>query len=281
MEVPGQLIGVYAKIERAKEHIHELESEIQRFKESDPYKVVRDQEPDTEDWVFRLRVHSSLPLRCNAIVGDIIHNLRSSLDNLAWQLVLANGGKPTKQTAFPISDSADEFEATGLRKVKGASDEAKKLIKRLIPYRGGSDAFWRLHQLSIVDKHRLMATVGGAHENVIIDFSVQLREIARRAGFDWVKDIPPMKMGLRPANRQYPLVDGTELYRIKAGVDLSQVDMNPKFTLQVAFGQGGVVRGEPILPTLRQLVGCVEEAVKLFHPFLPQNDIAKGSLPTC
>ena len=261
-----ELIGVHAKIVRAKEHVNELIAEVERFKKSNPYEVVPYRDAKTGDVIFVLRVHASLPLRCNGIVGDIIHNLRSSLDYLARQLVLANGGKPTRQTAFPITDSAEKFEAEGLQRVRGTSREAVAILKRLRPYRGGNDSLWRLHRLDIADKHHEFITVGLAHEDVIIDFGARMRETAMRLGADWAKDTPSMEIGIRPANRQYPLVDGTPLYRISAGVDRTEADMNPTFTLQIAFGEGEVVQGEPVFPTLQQLIGGVEEAVKLFHP---------------
>ena len=263
---PIPLVGVYAKIERAKEHISALDAEVQRFKNSGPYIVEPHKEPRSGDILFLLRVHRTLPLKCNTIVGDCIQNLRAALDYLARQLVLANDGKPTRHTAFPISDSANEFETGGLGRLKGASEEAMAVLKKVKPYRGGNDALWRLHRLSIVDKHHEFITVGLAHEDVIIDFGAQMRETAMRLGADWAKDTPSMEIGIRPANRQYPLIDGTPLYRISAGVDLTEADMNPKFTLQVAFGQGEVVQGEPVFPALQQLIGSVEETVKQFHP---------------
>jgi hypothetical protein len=33
---------------------------------------------------------------------NVLHNLRSALDHLAWQLVLFDGGQPNEQTGFPI-----------------------------------------------------------------------------------------------------------------------------------------------------------------------------------
>ena len=265
-QIPTTLIEVYAKIEWAKEHIAKLDVEVRRFKKSDPYEVVRYEEAKTGDTLFTLRVHSSLPLECNLIVGDCIQNLRAGLDYLARQLVLANDGKPTQNTAFPIYRSADEFEAGGLGKVAGASEEAMAILKRLKPYRGGNDALWRLHRLSIVDKHHEFITAGMAHEDVTMDMSIGLRKVAREAGFDWADEIPSATIGLRPADRQYPLVDGTVLYRIPAGADPTEVDMNPKFTLQVSFGKSEVVEGEPVLPVLQRLVGVVEETLEIFRP---------------
>ncbi len=42
----------------------------------------------------------------SVVVGDVIHNLRSALDHLAWQLVILDGGQPNDSTQFPIYESA-------------------------------------------------------------------------------------------------------------------------------------------------------------------------------
>jgi hypothetical protein len=36
------------------------------------------------------------------ILGEIIHDLRSSLDHVVWQLVIANGSLPGYWNQFPI-----------------------------------------------------------------------------------------------------------------------------------------------------------------------------------
>jgi len=271
-QVPIWLVGVYAKIGRAKEHIGELDAEIRRFEKSTPYIVQPRLEPTSGDTLFVLRVREEVPLRCNSIGGDCIHNLRSSLDYLARQLVLVNDGTPTKQTAFPIFDSAEKFETGALGQIKGASKEAVALIKRLKPYRGGNDWLWRLHRLDIADKHREFITAEMAHEDVTIDMSIGMRKAAREAGFDWADRIPSTAIGIRPANRQYPLVDGTVLYRIPAGVDPTEVDMDPKFTLQISFGKSEGLEGEAVFPALHQLVGAVEDTVNLFRPVFTSTD---------
>lgn len=36
------------------------------------------------------------------LTGDILHELRSALDLLAWQFVRVSGGEPTDETSYPI-----------------------------------------------------------------------------------------------------------------------------------------------------------------------------------
>ena len=85
-------IGIYAKIERAKEHATDLAEHIERFFQRELYRVLAENDPDTGDRAFRVQVIEQ-PLRWAAMIGDTIHNLRSALDLLARRLVLANGGR--------------------------------------------------------------------------------------------------------------------------------------------------------------------------------------------
>ena len=63
--------------------------------------IVAESDPNTGDQVFKFRVRAPIPVDLSLVIGDAVHNLRSALDHLAWQLVLANGQTPTTQTAYP------------------------------------------------------------------------------------------------------------------------------------------------------------------------------------
>ena len=39
------------------------------------------------------------------MLGDIFHDLRTSLDHLAEQIIIAGGGTPNERSGFPVSDS--------------------------------------------------------------------------------------------------------------------------------------------------------------------------------
>ena len=47
--------------------------------------------------------------------------------------------------------------------------------------------------------------------------------------------------------------------------------MNPEFVFEVTFGEVEVVEGEPIIPTLHQLIQFVEGFIKLFPPLFRQE----------
>ena len=84
------LAGVRLKIERAKKHINDLEADIRAFRGGNPYRVVTDEHPRTGDITYRLSITKDIPIEWSAIIGDFVHNLRSSLDLLACALIRAN-----------------------------------------------------------------------------------------------------------------------------------------------------------------------------------------------
>lgn len=80
-------------------------------------------------------------------------------------------------------------------------------------------------------------------------------------------DIPALPLSLRPADRQYPLQDGAEVFRIKTAAR-STTDVNLQFVFEVAFGEGDILQDEPLVPPLEQLVQMVQQLVELFRPLL-------------
>src|ERR1035437_9665014 len=135
MAAIDRTIPILAKIERAEEHIRDLNQAIESFRKSDPYRTVGDDNLETGERVLKLQIVGQPPPRLLAILGDAIHCLRSSLDYLACQLVQAGGGTITDATGFPISYSVTEFESTkNIGKIQGASNEAIDLIRKIEPY---------------------------------------------------------------------------------------------------------------------------------------------------
>ena len=106
-------------------------------------------------------------------LGEIFYNLRSALDHLVWQLVLANGKTPGRDNSFPIIKNEDDWQTqkTGKRwMLKGVSQSAEDTIQCLQPYTGGIyfqfnvAAFRALHSLYNIDKHRhLILAIIGSH----------------------------------------------------------------------------------------------------------------------
>ena len=99
----------WAKIERARHHTHELEQLTETFLKRRPNQVRFDKHSDPP-WVIVRAIVEPVPLAFAAVAGDVVHNLRSALDYLVWQLVISEGNLPGRHTAFPIYIGKPDFE---------------------------------------------------------------------------------------------------------------------------------------------------------------------------
>ena len=253
---------IHRKVKRAKHHIEELDRRIHEFFRGGPhpYPVIREEDTETGDLIFKLGKCIPIPDDFPAIIGDVLQNLRTALDHLAWQLVIANGNKPIDgQTGFPIAETAKKYEAMLDRKVQGMSQGAINRICAFKPYGGGNEDLWGLHELNNADKHRSLFVVGAAHTGVGIDISKRFPEM----------NLPtPFRFIVKPADFSWPLKDGKEIFRIFKKDRGPYLDENPTFTFQIAFGDSEVMKGEPLLPPLHQLADLIDAIIKSFDTLL-------------
>jgi hypothetical protein len=247
----------------------DLHGQIKAFHDRNPYQLVIEDKPETGERVYSVRIVECVPDALSGVIGDVLHNLRAALDQLAWQLVLVNNKQPRRRTGFPIGRDRQEFETDAHGKVQGISKAAIRLIHRLKPYRGGREPFWVIHELDRVDKHQSIVPVGAA--NTIVHMPFKFRP--------W-DDVPEFRfdLGIKPADTGYPLKDGTVLFRSTA--DSRKLHDEPKFTFSVSFGDGQILDGQPVVPTLHQLIEFVERVVDILDgKFFSHTKIPKRRSP--
>lgn len=151
---------------RAQFHLNTLKESIDAFFESKPYEIVREVNPNTNELFGVLRVKRECPPAWGILVGDFIHNLRSALDHLVWQLVIHETGNPPTafDTQFPIFQTEAGYNTRGEPvRLKGVGAKAKVLIKTLQPFHTGegtNSPLWHLHELCNFDKHRRICLTG-------------------------------------------------------------------------------------------------------------------------
>ena len=156
MTLNNPLAGVWAKIERADENIRSFNSEIKIYE--DNYLFVSKPNNEATRCVLMIKGPEP-PLRFSVILGEIVHQLRSSLNLLINALVMKNGYPVTKNHEFPICQSWLLFKDACKRgKIEGVSSAAKKMIWFSQPYRRSTNPknnfLYILRELSNSDKHR-------------------------------------------------------------------------------------------------------------------------------
>jgi hypothetical protein len=258
--MPNQsLFGSKLKIERAKRHFRELEAVVSAFRRDNPYRLIFEDYVEGGDNRVKAVVRNVKvpPPDIAAIIGDIVHNLRSSLDLLATELARANGQTSRtalKATYFPTGADRKSFEANAADQIKRLSPAARAAILRLHPYPGGKHAaIRRLHEIDIDDKHAVLVTVAGLFLNQDFSFWVE------NPSDPTVKVAAAVKMHMGP--QKCPLQEGDEILSFSITNDTpSHVHINP--TVDVAFGQAGnILAGEPVLPTLQHFIDVTEGIV--------------------
>ena len=125
------------------------------------HSIVRevDRDENKQTWVFR-GVTPEPPIAWSITVGEILYNLRSALDHLVWQLVLANGQCPRRSNRFPITEDHEKWELQKVGALKGVCQEHQAKIGYLQPFTGGIGLSFdvsmlkSLDDLSNIEKHR-------------------------------------------------------------------------------------------------------------------------------
>jgi hypothetical protein len=248
-----RIILIRIKLERAKKNLKDFETQAGAFRDAYTHVVRREKDPKTLqaiDYFTKLPISKFDVL---AAAGDVLQNLRSALDHLAFHLVEVGlrrrlGERVGSRVAFPIFKTANEYEASKIRKIKGARKAAIKAIDALKPYkrRSGNQSLWLLNYLNNVDKHRHI-------------FSVASNYLFEGEGFDghyWHKAAKPLFQG----------IFGPE------------VDKNPKSVIKKPLGKQGVVEGQPLFPFLREIVQFVDDLITSFEPHLRRRVRGRESI---
>lgn len=162
------LVGCIGKVERASLHLQALHRAIGPFLESEPkpYRFMSKVEVESSRYLMIVFIKREMPIEWSLIAGDFLQNLRAALDHLVWQLVIANGFKPTAGNAFPIFDErppskrSDRERRKWERCIHGVHRDAVSYIESCQPYHGAdgptTHLLWALRELSNEDKHRTL-----------------------------------------------------------------------------------------------------------------------------
>jgi hypothetical protein len=238
--------GIAAKLDRAALHLESFREELQRFNKAHAGVIFGEIHKDGQTHVYRPTYVPDLPDDWSCIVGDCLHNMRTALDHLAWQLVIASGHQPTPSTSFPIRNapgSADIFPFI--------TDGMRAEVDAVQPYHVGKQANrqWLsiLKQLDDIDKHRTLVVIvtvlGGL--GVRGQRQGQVSLLRRR-----------LKLGQPVARITYPSPE-------------PEVDQNIYFSLDAAFAEPKVIQNHGVALALDSTLRTVRSVIGRFEQFVP------------
>ena len=134
-------------------------------------------DPQTGYTVYYVAELTDITPRIVALISEILHTLRTALDNLAYQLFLAcraNPGDEGEGIYFPIYDDGKTKETDAFRKITPFRQEIVEAMRKVNPSKSGQPLLWVLHRLDIVNKHRRILV------EVLVNHSVFVRESMRQ-----------------------------------------------------------------------------------------------------
>jgi len=242
------LEGSRAKRDRAEHHLTAIEQRVGEFLGSDPYPVTVDAYPDEGRYLVKFVNPKPVPAQELALlIGDCVHNMRSALDYLVWEL---SGADPSdRRSMFPIFDKRAKFRDNEARRIGRLPANARALVEALQPYHAGplarSTPLWAIEDLDAADKHRLLAVTVPATQGLTAHFS---RSVNTTITTD-------------PAA-------GLEHDAVMAVVTISppvpDVEVKAHFAPEVSIGEGMPTF---VLPHLRRLLGEVDTITERFAGF--------------
>jgi hypothetical protein len=248
------------KIDRAKQHLEELQSEINGFFQRGGAFVAFEVAPEysvaagSEIGAFTYRESEPVPAMWAAIIGDVIHNLRSSLDLISSDIHSLTGGNPKDMAYvhYPFcKDKSSLHDMIKSRRLSHIGSHFLDIIEQTAPYKGGNDGLRALHDLDLLDKHQALVPTIAV---VTMDWPVEIKQGPQKFATGVLKDGQRLII--------FPSTFGklTEGSRIKA--DFS-----------IVFGEVGIFMGTDVAKQLEACIASVEVILDLFRGAAEKNGL--------
>ena len=212
------------------------------------------EEAGEQVWVYRGDTLVA-PIEWSIRIGEILYNLRSALDHLVWQLVLANEQKPSRHNAFPIVEEEKDWPKKK-EQLKGVAPGVETMIERLQLFTGGIGlpfdvrAFQTLNTLCNIDKHRYLIVA-----------------IVNSSGIEPITfgyDHPPLhRSETSPPLRGSGLLGKIEKERILLRFNDARAEMKPSLRIKIGFQDIPEIGAGVVPAILRHCLEAVQGAVSI------------------
>jgi hypothetical protein len=251
--------GPRLKVERAQGHIQSL-IDLSSPLSKDLYKVRITLAHSVAILAKPNRIHLVYePIRPIAetfalIIGDAVHNLRSSLDHWAAAVVSDITGKPRDtRVYFPFwGKGQDPKSARGYAPIEKALPQAAVFARDQIkPCEDGNGDLYAVTNLDNIDKHNfILPTVT----------VVSIKDINLETG------IPPG--GVIKTNDCTVNGDATRKIVIASSYSPIHIQDNFKTSVEITFPKGSLFEDQPVIPTLLNLCQVVSKTLSSLERFL-------------
>jgi hypothetical protein len=169
-ERPSVFYSAHVRLDRAKEHLDDLEAQIDQFFRKKPYTKVAEPDPDGVHEIHKFKFTERLPFRWRVLATEVIEHARASLDHATFAAHLAARGHPdARYVAFPFGRTPADLDNSMKGRSKELLPEIQTLLRSLDCYEGGNELLYILNNLSNVTKHALIALMVGVAQELQIE----------------------------------------------------------------------------------------------------------------
>lgn len=156
-EKSNTIENALAKLDRAKEHLKQLNTEMESDRHANRYGIMHHDDIQTNEHVFIHRFPKTLSTRYAILIGEIVGNIRSAFEYCIWEMV-PSSSRVEGKTGFPVIWEQNEYNAKSTKMISGINSSALTLIENLQPFNdgGASSKLYILNELWKRDKHRFL-----------------------------------------------------------------------------------------------------------------------------
>ncbi len=278
----ASLHGIKLKISRASEHLQNLAKVFDDDCNASSFSFDPQVVDGGSKHLYRAKGSIAINDQWSALVGDCAHNLRSALDHLACQLVIANGHSPTARTSFPILHSTpsttDCFQLpkwanrprrripTDFSIAGGLDPAALRMIEEVQPYRQSDigELSGVLSDLDNTDKHRELVVAATAIHAAQTHY--ESTPMVANFGESISLQINPPSIRFTGAH----IRDGALVAVVHYDPPRTDPDEHLKFETFLRLTKDSPGAERLVVPLLARLIYLIEdELLPQFQPFFP------------
>jgi hypothetical protein len=250
------------KLYRAFDHLNRLEQDMDAWIKEHPVGVTDQLDPKTGQQAITVAHLADPPDRFSLGLGDCIHNMRSSLDHLVFELTDKHlkGAVPpnvARKCEFPIFGDRAPNPKEIRDKIGSIDPAAQTIIEGLQPHLRGDpgyedDLLWVLHRLDIIDKHQTIPlTVLNTRETRVTETT--------NASVTYFQAQPRlMELGAEVARYAAQKIDKQQ-----------PMNVNLYVPYYISFSQGQPADSQPVIASLRRIYDyIVRDVIGPLVPFL-------------
>lgn len=256
MELPWRI-----KLRQAESHLNRFDQECARY--VDESHVGFDFDTDIVEGSISVRLCADAPppMLLGAIVGDVLHNLRSSLDSIAWETCQRAGVSADREhhVYFPIGTDASNWTSLARRRLPCVGAGQLRVFEELQPW--FQDEVIRSHGLPVDPSWATRHPLARLHDLARRDRHRVPHPILARAGRSWLGVPEGVIAHLLEADQQ-PWTPGKVIVKWRVDPPARASEVDPSGETVLAFSEEAAAAGKSARDELHAMLTMTTEALR-------------------